>query len=145
VGATRWTRRNPPNYVERSHFLLGRTVDSGRVWDIVATARGLRERHGDRVPVYLAGEGTSAALAAYAGLLEQGIAGFLLWHPPATHMDEGAPVLLNVLRVLDIPQAIGLLAPRPVTLDGSLPESAGTVAHIYQAAGAPDRLTVGQP
>src|SRR5262249_15404179 len=28
-----WTRVSPPNYVERSHALLGRTVDQGRVLD----------------------------------------------------------------------------------------------------------------
>ncbi|MGB2823001.1 MAG: prolyl oligopeptidase family serine peptidase, partial [Phycisphaerae bacterium] len=33
VGPTRWTRKNPPNYVERCHVLLGRTADTGRVWD----------------------------------------------------------------------------------------------------------------
>ena len=45
VGATRWTRKNPPNYVERSHVLLGRTVDSGRVWDVIAAALEARRRH----------------------------------------------------------------------------------------------------
>ncbi len=38
VGPTAWTRKNPPNYVERAHALLGRTVDEGRVRDIMATA-----------------------------------------------------------------------------------------------------------
>jgi hypothetical protein len=33
-------------------------------------------------------------------------------------MDEGRPALLNVLRVCDIAEAIGLLAPRPVTVIG---------------------------
>jgi dienelactone hydrolase len=41
IGATRWTRKNPPNYVERSHVLLGRTVDAGRVWDVIAAARAV--------------------------------------------------------------------------------------------------------
>src|SRR5262249_53906134 len=36
-----WASKSPPNYVERSHALLGRTVDEGRVWDIVAVARYL--------------------------------------------------------------------------------------------------------
>ena len=39
IGATRWTRKDPPNYVERSHVLLGRTVDAGRVWDVIAAAK----------------------------------------------------------------------------------------------------------
>jgi dienelactone hydrolase len=41
IGATKWTRKNPPNYVERSHALLGRTVDVGRVWDVIAATRYL--------------------------------------------------------------------------------------------------------
>ena len=38
IGGTKWTRKNGPNYVERSHVLLGRTVDAGRVWDVAAAA-----------------------------------------------------------------------------------------------------------
>ena len=37
VGPTAWTRKNPPNYIERAHAPLGRTVDEGRVRDIMAT------------------------------------------------------------------------------------------------------------
>src|SRR5262249_32306493 len=32
-----WTQKSPPNYVERAHVLLGRTIDEGRVHDIIAT------------------------------------------------------------------------------------------------------------
>ena len=38
-----WIRKNPPNYVERAHVLLGRTVDGGRVWDVQSVARWLHE------------------------------------------------------------------------------------------------------
>ncbi|PYI89457.1 MAG: hypothetical protein DME26_01250, partial [Verrucomicrobia bacterium] len=55
VGGTGWTQKNPPNTVARSHYLLGRTVDSGRVWDIAATARYLHVRLGDKTPMYIAG------------------------------------------------------------------------------------------
>jgi dienelactone hydrolase len=144
VGGTRWTHRNPPNYVERSHFLLGRTVDSGRVWDIAAVARALRQRHEGRVPLVAVGQGAAGVLAAYAGLLEPEIAEFVLHDPPGTHMDDAAPVLLNVMRVCDIPEAIGMLAPRPVTLGGSSPGLVDKVAAMYRAAGAGDQLTAGR-
>src|SRR5205823_3988300 len=65
MGETRWTRKNPPNYVERSHVLLGRTVDSGRVWDIIATARYLRQKFGGKSAIVLAGQGSTTVLAAY--------------------------------------------------------------------------------
>ena len=41
-----WTRKSPPNYVERSLPLLGRTEDEGKVWDVAAVARYLGEQAG---------------------------------------------------------------------------------------------------
>jgi hypothetical protein len=49
-----------------------------------------------------------------AGLFEPSVAGFELVGLPKSHRD--GPTLLNVLRVLDLPQAVALAAPRPVTL-----------------------------
>lgn len=56
IGATKWTTKNPPNYVERSHVLLGRTVDAGRVWDVIAAAKYLSGKDGKK-PVVVAGKG----------------------------------------------------------------------------------------
>src|SRR5262249_4318474 len=42
LNQTMWTTKSPPNYVERSHALVGRTVDEGRVWDVIATVRFLQ-------------------------------------------------------------------------------------------------------
>ena len=144
VGATAWTHQNPPNYVERALYLLGRTADSGRVWDIAATARYLRARSGSQTPVLVAGEGKSAALVAYAALLEPDIAGAILCRPPTTHMAESAPALLNVLRVCDIPEAVGLLAPRPTTIIQGQVDWIHRVRQIYGAAGAANALSAGE-
>jgi hypothetical protein len=111
-------------------------VDSGRVWDIAAAARFLRARSGEKTEIYLAGEGPAAVLAAYAALLEPDIAGLALCRPPASHMDNSAPPLLGVLRVLDIPQAIGMLAPRPLTLIQAPADCRQTAAEIYRLAEA---------
>ncbi len=118
---------------------MGRTVDSGRIWDIAAAARFLRARHGES-PVYLAGENASAILAAGAALLEPGIAGLFLAGPPATLMDDAAPMLLNALRVCDVAEIMGMLAPRPLTFAGGGGALAGRVEAIYRAAGAQDKL-----
>jgi hypothetical protein len=139
LGSSRWTRKNPPNYVERAHYLLGRTVESGRVWDLAATARLLRTWHGEQSPVLLAGEGTAAALSVYAALLEPDVAGLALAQLPSSHMEAAAPALLNVLKVLDIPEAVGLVAPRPVTLLGGGEWTSRSKA-IYEAAGVKGRL-----
>lgn len=142
IGATSWTQKNPPNYVERSHYLLGRTVDSGRVWDIAAAARYLRTLHGEQSQVYLAGESASAVLAIYAALLEPEVAGLIIKEPPGTHMDKSAPALLNVLRVCDIPEALGMLAPRPVTLVGDTAAVITKAVALYRSAGATDKLVL---
>ncbi len=138
IGPTRWTRKNPPNYVERSHVLLGRTVDTGRVWDVIAAARYLAaERNGKR-PVWVLGEGGAGVLAAYAALWEPDIAGAAIVRPPSTHMDSAAPPLLNVLRVCDIPDVLGMIAPRPLILYDDRVEPWQKVSQIYRAAGQPE-------
>ncbi len=63
-GDTRWTRKNPPNYVERSHVLLGHTVAAGQIRDILAAAAYLRE---EIKPVGVAGSGSRGIRAADAG------------------------------------------------------------------------------
>jgi pimeloyl-ACP methyl ester carboxylesterase len=128
--------------VERSHYLLGRTVDSGRVWDLAATAAYLRARHGERSPVCFAGEGGAAVLAVYAALLEPEVGGLVLFEAPGSHMESTAPVLLNVLRVCDVPEAVGMLAPRSVRLLGPVQEWSQRTAALYRSAGAGDRFAV---
>jgi dienelactone hydrolase len=159
IGATRWTRKNGPNYVERSHALLGRTVDAGRVWDVIAAARYLKSdesqlnptrrsegggkaKRNEQVPVYVAGQGAAGVIAAYAAALDETIAGATVISPPKTHMDSAAPQFLNVLRVCDVPDALGLIAPRPLTLVGVTADDFAATKAAYAAAGAAERFTV---
>ena len=143
VGPTQWTRKNPPNYVERSHVLLGRTVDTGRVWDIISAARYLQGASGGRVSIYALGEGGAGVLAAYAALWEPEIAGVILNEPMLSHTKAEAPQFLNVLRVCDVPDILGMLAPRPLTIYGG-GETLEKVAAIYTAAAAPKSLVRNQ-
>ena len=141
VDRTRWTRKDPPNYVERSHALLGRTVDAGRVRDVAAAARYLYDKHDGKMPIYVAGEGPAGVLAAYAALWEPEIAGVILNKPPLSHMEADAPALLNVLRVCDIPDVLGMLAPRPLVVYAAPSPSLDKTAAIYQAAGAAGKFS----
>ncbi|MBM3880138.1 MAG: hypothetical protein FJ387_10535 [Verrucomicrobia bacterium] len=142
VAATRWTEKSPPNYVRRSHVLLGRTVETGQVWDVIATARALRARHGADRPLVLVGHGPAALLAAYAALWEPEIAGLILRDPPSSHMEPGAPQFLNVLRVCDVPEVLGMLAPRSLTIETAAHEALERVAALYTAAGARAKLVL---
>jgi dienelactone hydrolase len=135
-----WTRKNPPNTVERSHALLGRTVDSGRVWDVAACARILKAKYGPGVPLIVEGRGAAGMIGAYAALLEPDIDRVEVIDPPLTHMDAAAPALLGVLRVLDIPEALGLLAPRPLAIRGGSDVLFERVSAIYDRAGAAGKV-----
>ncbi|HUG90876.1 MAG TPA: prolyl oligopeptidase family serine peptidase [Planctomycetaceae bacterium] len=147
IGDTRWTRKDPPNYAERSHVLLGRTVDTGRVRDVIASARFLKASlsetgsSGTTPHVIVAGRGPAGLIAAYAAVLEPEIDGAIVHDPPTTHMDSAAAQFLNILRVCDVAEMLGLLAPRPLTLSGRLDSRLEKTRAIYSAAGNPERLT----
>ncbi len=139
VVKNRWTRKSPPNYVERVHALLGRTVDEGRVWDIAAVARFAGADAQGKQTWSVAGRGQAGVLAAYAALFEPSIKEVILIDPPASHRD--GPIFLNVLRVLDVPEALGLLAPDvKLTLVNARDKAFDRTAEIYKRAGAAERL-----
>jgi cephalosporin-C deacetylase-like acetyl esterase len=138
-GTNNWTAKSPPNYVARAHALLGQTVDQGRVLDIAATARLLCEDEKKPRPLRIIGKGQAGILAAYAALFEPSIKEVVIIDPPASHMQ--GPYFLNVMRVLDIPEALGLLAPRVrLTLINARDPAFDRTAEIYRLAGAADKF-----
>lgn len=66
------------------------------------------------VPIYVLGQGQTAVAVLYAAVLDERVAGAALVDLPGSHSDGGA--IIGVLRTLDIPQAVGLMAPRKVAL-----------------------------
>jgi hypothetical protein len=142
VGPVAWTRDVFPNAVERSFPLVGATSDSGRVWDVKTVARQHAPAKGGwRV----AGRGQAGIVAAYAALFEPAIKEVVAIDPPPSHMPQVpggtyGPPLLNVLRVLDVPDALGCLAPRRLVLVGAEAPAFDRTAALYRLAGAEDRL-----
>lgn len=117
VGPTKWAAPGSPTdiHIRRRFALIGQTLDGQRVWDVRRAIQALGEMKETKgLPITLHGEGQAAGIALYAGLFEPSVAGFELVGLPKSHRD--GPALLNVLRVLDLPQAVALAAPRPVTL-----------------------------
>jgi hypothetical protein len=121
IGPTRWSETSPfdgkPNghQIRRRFALLGQTLDGQRVWDVrrsLACLRTVPDLKG--VPLWLQGKNDMAGIALYASLFEPDVARLDLWHPPASHRQ--GPIFLNVLRVLDMPQAVTLAFPRKVRL-----------------------------
>ncbi len=121
VGPTRWStvgadgKTSIDHQIRRRFALLGQTLDGQRVWDVRRAVACLRTV-GDlkNVPLWLQGKGDMAGVVLYAALFEPGIARLDLWHPPASH--QQGPTFLNVRRILDMPQAVGLVFPRQVRI-----------------------------
>jgi dienelactone hydrolase len=117
IGPTRWAEVGTPadNHIKRKFALIGQTLDGQRVWDVrraLAVLRGLSELKGLRVT--LVGHRDAAGIALYAVLFEPGVQSLLLFDPPASHAQ--GPILLNVRRFFDMPQAVALASPRPVEI-----------------------------
>jgi dienelactone hydrolase len=104
--------------IKRRFQLLGQTLDGMRVWDIHRAAGAVRALEGTRgLPLWLHGKGDMGVNTLYAGLFVSDVAGLSLEELPASHMT--GPDYLNVLRFLDIPQALAMAAERgPVRLRG---------------------------
>ena len=84
--------------------LLGQTVDTGRVRDIIAVAHPDKDDEAVGTPhMTLIGRGQSGVLCAYAALYVPSVKEVILYEPSISHKD--GPIFLNVLRVLDIPEA----------------------------------------
>jgi len=93
---THWRRR---------HMLLGQTVDGMRVFDIAQAAKALSVSNGGR-PVAASASGGMAANLLYAAATRGRFSGLELRRLPASH--SVGPDYLNVLRFMDIPQALAL-------------------------------------
>ena len=135
--ATPWPDPGP-HYLKRALPLLGRTLDSCRLADVLTAASSvLLERNQPQWNI--AGRGAAGVIAAYAALLEGGrFHEVVMVDPPSSHRE--GPIFLNVLRVLDIPEALGLLAPRPLTVYSSATGAFARTASLYQVGGGMFKL-----
>ena len=110
VGPTVWnTNERKRTQIRRRFMLLGQTLDGMRVWDIrraIQTLRSVDSTGG--VLIGLKAERQMAGIVLYAALFEPGIVRLDLWHLPHSHRE--GPTFLNVLRYLDIPQAVTMAA-----------------------------------
>jgi cephalosporin-C deacetylase-like acetyl esterase len=138
VGGSAWTVR-PPHTIARSMALLGRTVDGGRVWDVAIAAARAHAKSPHKNPIGVIGRGPAGTIAALAALLEPSIQKVTVIDPPSSFRE--GPTILNVLRVCDVPEVLGMLAPKILTLRAD-EETVKRVEAIYKAAGASDKLTI---
>ena len=129
--------------LERTASWVGRTVASMQVWDIQRTVewatRPQKEQPARRVTLY--GKADMAALALYAGLLDERVERVVLNDPPTTHRSPAAPGLLNVLRVTDLPEAAAAFAPRRLVFIPEVPAAYEPARKVFTLHGRADGVT----
>lgn len=124
VGPTQWSGdERAKTHVLRRYMLLGQTLEGMRVWDIRRAIETVRQPAvvGPGAALQLAGERYQAVNALYASLFTDSISSLELIAPPASH--HTGPDYLNVLRFLDVPQAVAVSAEqRPVKITRGNPD-----------------------
>jgi cephalosporin-C deacetylase-like acetyl esterase len=116
--------------IKRTAALVGATLESMQVWDILRSVDFLAEEAKlplESVSVY--GRGEMGALALYAAAFEPRIMRVIVEDPPGSHWQ--GPALLNVLRVTDLPEAAALLAPREIVSLTPLPSAYRYTRRIF--------------
>ncbi len=131
----------PERHLERALLLSGQTLDLGRVRDVIIAARAYR-RQEPEADIALFGRSRMGMIGAYAALFSSDIDELTLIAPPGSHMAEQSPQFPGILRVLDIPVALGLLAPCPLRLITECPDNFEPTVEIYTCAGAADALRI---
>jgi dienelactone hydrolase len=96
--------------LRRRHMLLGETADSARVSEIAQAIQAIRASPElGKLPIRLEAEGDMAVNALYASLFAP-VDELVLTKLPLSHAQ--GPDYLNVLRFLDIPQAVAMASER---------------------------------
>jgi dienelactone hydrolase len=138
IGPTAWSGDDKTQVQLRRRFmLLGQTVDGMRVWDIRRAVEALRDPAvlGARA-VSVAGERHQGVNALYASLFVDGVSAVEMIEPPASH--GTGPDYLNVLRFLDVPQAVAMAASvRPVKMTRANPDDWSWPAETARRLGWP--------
>lgn len=113
AGPTSFAERSEKKrtHLLRRFQLLGETMESGQVWDIVQSASALRSVPGfAKVPLSLQSRKEMATNALYASLFIPEVKQLDLQQLPASQRQ--GPTYLNVLHHMDVPQAVALAAER---------------------------------
>lgn len=114
--------------------LLGGTIESMQVWDILRSVDYLvAQEKLDLRGISVYGRKHMAALALHAAALDSRITRAIVEDPPASHWQ--GPPLLNVLRITDLPEVAGLVAPREIVSLTRLPETYRYTSSIYRLHG----------
>lgn len=97
--------------LRRRFMVLGQTLAGQQTFDVYRAIQALRwvdNKFLAETPLWLQAEREMSGIALYAALFEPRIKRLDLYDLPTTHRD--GPIMFNVERILDLPQAVALVA-----------------------------------
>lgn len=134
----------------RRFYLLGQTLEGQQVYDV---RRAIQALH--TVPelkdakVTLVADGPMAGVAVYAAIIEPSVDRLELTNLPSSHMpgeaksQEFGPPLLNVLKYLDLPEAVAMAAERAtVVIHADAPAKWDYPLEVAKKLGWKDRVII---
>ncbi|MCL4851591.1 MAG: acetylxylan esterase [Bryobacteraceae bacterium] len=125
--------------IKRTAALLGGTLETMQLWDILRSVDFLTAEHGLNLKsISIYGRGQIGPLGFYAAALDSRITRVILDDPPGSHW-QGSP-LLNILRITDLPETAALLAPRELVSLTPLPPAYDYTASIFALYGKRDAI-----
>lgn len=99
--------------IKRSAAILGATLESMQVWDVLRAIDQLTALQPAPAPSFtLFARQNMGVPAIYAAACDQRIARVVLEDPPATHWH--GPPMMNILRTTDLAEVAAMIAPRPL-------------------------------
>jgi predicted esterase len=108
---------SPNDYtrIERSSAILGRSIASQQIWDVLQVIKWLREQKKYNFSnITIFGKDRMAIVSLYVALLDETITKVIMKTPPDTHLKE--PAIPMILRYADIPEIAGLVAPLNISI-----------------------------
>jgi dienelactone hydrolase len=111
IGPTAWNSdAKKRTQIERRFMLIGQTSDGMRVFDIIRAIQAVRRQNTWKgLTLTIKAQGRFGVLACYASVFEP-VDKLILTEIPATH--RNGPYILNISRVMEVPQAVLLAADR---------------------------------
>jgi len=114
IGANAWGGdEQKQRHIRRRFALIGQGLDAMRVWDIRQAGEALQQLSdsdkADKPALWMQAQGPMAGNALYASLFMENAPSTLDLHQLPSSHHEG-PYYLNVLRVLDTPQTLAMVA-----------------------------------
>lgn len=117
----------------------GRTIAAMQIWDVLRAVEWvLSEEKLSPSEISVFGKGETGIVALYAALRDARITRVILSEPPASHWE--GPALLNILRISDLNEMAGTLAPRELVSLTPWPGSFDVTREIYRMERATAQL-----